>query len=112
MKKLYLYEKKEQKIVSEEKIEIDSEDLELFSFSHVKDYLKIPSKTINDKTVLEWFSINNISYWWFVSPIIHPKYKEAVIFIEKFFSIVNFLLIIIFKIVFVEQLFFTTKLSI
>ena len=89
MTKLYLYEKKEQKIISKEKIEIDSEDLELFSFSHAKDYLKIPSKIIKDKSVLEWFSIKNISYWWFVSPIIHPKYKEAVIFIEKIFSIID-----------------------
>jgi hypothetical protein len=90
LKKLYLYEKKEKKIISKEKIEIDSEDLESFSFTHVKEYLEIPSKMINGKSVLDWFSLKNISYWWFVSPIIHPKYKEAVIFIEKFFSIIDY----------------------
>ena len=60
LKKLYLYEKKEKKITSKEKIEIDSEDLESFSFTHVKEYLEIPSKMINGKSVLDWFSLKNI----------------------------------------------------
>jgi hypothetical protein len=89
VKELHLYQKKGTKLFSKEKIEIDSEDLESFSFSHVKDYLEITSKVINGKNILEWFSFKNISYWWFVSPLIHPKYKEGIIFIEKFISIID-----------------------
>jgi hypothetical protein len=90
LKKIIIFDKKINKINSEKLVEIDSEDLEPFGhFTHGKDYLKIPSKSIDNKTILEWFSLKNISYWWFVSPTIHPKYKEAIIFIENFSLIID-----------------------
>ena len=72
MTKLYLYEKNEQKIISKEKIEMDLNDLEKYGhFKHGKEFIKIPSLKIEKKTILEWFAVDGVSYWWFISPIIH-----------------------------------------
>ena len=90
MKKLYLYEKKEQKIISNDKIEMDLNDLERYDhYKHGKEFLKIPSLKIGNKTILEWFEINNMSYWWLISPIIYPKFKEATKFIDRLHSVIE-----------------------
>lgn len=44
---------------------------------------------IGNKTLLEWFSIDDYSAWWLVAPIIHPRFKEATRFIDRIFSIVK-----------------------
>lgn len=90
MTKLYLYEKKEKKIISKEKIEMDLNDLEKYGHhKHGKEFFKIPSLKIKGKTVLEWFAVDDISYWWFVSPIIHSKFKEATRFIDRLSSVIE-----------------------
>lgn len=88
MTKLYLYEKNEQKIISKEKIEMDLNDLEKYGhFKHGKEFIKIPSLKIEKKTILEWFAVDGVSYWWFISPIIHSKFKEATRFIDRLHSV-------------------------
>jgi len=86
--KLYLYEKKEKKIISNQKIEMDLNDLERYGhYKHGKEFFKIPSLKVGEKTVLEWFAVDDISYWWLISPIINSKFKEATRFIDRLFSI-------------------------
>jgi hypothetical protein len=88
LKKLYLYEKKEQKIISNNKIEMDLNDLERYGhYKHGKEFFEIPSLKVGGKTVLEWFAVNEVSYWWLISPIIHSKFKEATRFIDRLLSI-------------------------
>lgn len=85
-----LYEKKENKKSNSEYMEIDLGDLEFYEkFKHGQDFLKIPSSKIANKTIMEWFQINGISFWWFILPIIHPKYKEAILFIDRLFSLIK-----------------------
>jgi len=35
---------------------------------------------------MEWFAVDRISYWWFAAPILHPRYNDAVLFINRFSS--------------------------
>jgi len=85
-----LYEKKENKKSNSEYMEIDLGDLELYGkFKHGQDFLKIPSSKILNKTIIEWYQINDTSFWWFILPLIHPKYKEAILFIDRLFSLIQ-----------------------
>ena len=90
VKKIIIYNHKISKFSSNEILEIDKNDLEIFGhFIHDKNFLQIPSLKINNKTLIDWFSIDNFSAWWFAAPIIHPKYKEGIMFIEKFLEILK-----------------------
>ena len=87
MNNVKLFEKKESKSSTPDYLEIDLEDLESYKkFEHGSGFLEIPSKKIVDKTIMEWFSIDDISFWWLAAPIIHPKYKEAILFVDRLSS--------------------------
>jgi hypothetical protein len=80
-----IFEKKPKKSTPKDTIVIDLDDLESYgNFRHGIEFIKFPSHTIADKTIMEWFAVNGISYWWFAAPILHPKYNEAVLFIKRF----------------------------
>ena len=82
-----IVDKKSEKAKTEDIIEIDLSDLESYrNFRHGIEFVNFPSKRIADKTILEWFAIENISYYWFAAPILHPKYNDAVLFINRFSS--------------------------
>jgi len=73
--------------VTKDTIEIDLGDLESYrNFRHGVEFVKFPSRIIADKTIMEWFAVDGISYWWFAAPILHPKYNDAVLFIDRFSS--------------------------
>jgi len=81
---LILFDKKQRKTVNDDIIEMDLDDLESFgSFKHGEGLVEIPSKKISGKTILEWFAVDGTSFWWFVLPIIHPRYIEAILFIDR-----------------------------
>ena len=85
MKTVIIVDKKSEKIKTENIIEIDLSDLESYrNFRHGIEFVNFPSQIIEGKTILEWFAIENISYWWFAAPILHPKYNDAVLFINRF----------------------------
>lgn len=85
MKTVIIVDKKSEKIKTEDTIEIDLSDLESYrNFRHGIEFVNFPSQIIEGKTILEWFAIENISYWWFAAPILHPKYNDAVLFINRF----------------------------
>ena len=87
MKTVIIVDKKSEKIKAENIIEIDLSDLESYrNFRHGIEFVNFPSQMIEGKTILEWFAIENISYWWFAAPILHPKYNDAVLFINRFSS--------------------------
>ena len=84
MTTLILFDKKQRKTVNDDIIEMDLDDLESFgSFKHGEGLVEIPSKKISGKTILEWFAVDGTSFWWFVLPIIHPRYIEAILFIDR-----------------------------
>ena len=84
MKTATLFEKKENKQSTSSYLEIDLDDLEFYKkFEHGAEFLSFPSKKISNKTLMEWFSVNEISFWWFIAPVIHPRYKEAILFIDR-----------------------------
>ena len=77
MKSLILYDKKENKINNNNQLEVDLDDLESFGiYKHGTEFLEIPERKIDDKTIIEWLALNNISFWWLAAPTIHPKYKD------------------------------------
>lgn len=79
-----LYDEKNEKIKNDLLIEIDSIELESFgNSSHAHKFSEIPSSEIKNKTILEWFELNNESMWWLVSPVIYPKYDEAALFVDR-----------------------------
>jgi len=82
--KLILFDKKQEKTVNDSVIEIDLDDLESLSgFKHGEGLVDIPTKKIANKTVLEWFAVDGISFWWFALPIIHAQYIEAMLFVDR-----------------------------
>ena len=90
MKKLIITTNKNPNLHDENTVQINNEDLEFFGhFSHGENFIKIPSLTVSDKTILEWFSIDDFSTWWFASSVIHPKYKEAMVFIDRLLFFIN-----------------------
>ncbi len=85
-----LYDKKNEKIKNDLLIEIDSIELESFdNSSHAHKFSEIPSSKIKNKTILEWFELNNESMWWLVSPIIYPKYNEAALFVDRLQNLIS-----------------------
>ena len=90
MKSLILYDKKENKINNNNQFEADLDDLEsLGIFKHGKEFLEIPERKIDGKTIVEWFALNDISLWWFAAPIIHPKFKDSMLFIDRLSALLN-----------------------
>jgi len=80
-----IVDKKFKKYTSKEFIEVNLDDLESYgNFRHGVDFVKFPSHIVYGKTIMEWFAIDQISYWWFAAPILHPKYNEAILFIKRF----------------------------
>ena len=87
MKTAIIYDEKSEKSETKDTIEIDLDDLESYrNFRHGIEFVKFPSRLINDKTIMEWFQVDGISYWWFASPILHSKYNDAVLFINRLSS--------------------------
>lgn len=82
--KIFLFEKKKRKKLNKQYREIDLSDLESYAswMDHIE-FSNIPSTNVANKTILEWFSIDNISFWWFVQPTIYPKYNEGILFIKR-----------------------------
>ena len=90
MNKLVIYKKKNRKIRKKDYLEIDLDDLESLSNpNHGKNFLLIPETVIGNKPFSDWFVVNNISLWWFVSPVIHPKHKEITFFIDHLFTMLE-----------------------
>jgi len=82
-----IFDKKSEKSATKDIIEIDLDDLESYgNFRHGVEFIKFPSRTIASKTIMEWFAVDGISYWWFAASILHPKYNDAVLFINRFSS--------------------------
>ena len=83
-------DKKTNKISKNNVIEVDLEDLESYSnFRHGVEFVNFPSRKISNKTIMEWFAVDDISYWWFAAPILHPKYNESVLFIKRLSSFID-----------------------
>jgi hypothetical protein len=90
LKSLILYNKKANKIKDNNQFEIDLDELESFGiFKHGKEFLEIPDRKIQGKSIIEWFALTDISLWWFIAPTIHPKYKEGLLFIDRLLTILN-----------------------
>ena len=78
------YEKKPNKISTENFMEIDNQYLESYGdYEEHKEFSQISSKSIGGKTLQEWFEYDGISYWWFVFPSIYPKFNDGVLFVER-----------------------------
>jgi len=87
---IVLYEKKRNKREAYDYKEIDLADLERFaSYKQHKEFLRIPSTQVGDKTIIEWFRIDKTSFWWFVYPVISPKFDELLTFIDRFNNCLN-----------------------
>jgi len=84
-------EKKDIKNISSDLLEIDFEDLEQYYnfLQKTNEYQKIIYKKIGNKSIIEWFSTDEISYWWLISAVIFPKFNEAIIFIERILNLIN-----------------------
>lgn len=88
--KIKLYEKKKDKIKSNKIIDLDLLDLEKYSnLKTPENFFDIASHKIDNKSILEWFAINDISYWWFFAPILSPKYNEASSFIDQLKGVIK-----------------------
>lgn len=84
MKILKLCDKKKINFHSKQSIEIDSDDLEKFKgFTYSGEYLSIHNRDFEGKTIQQWFQVNDLSYWWFVDPIISPKFDQIALFIDR-----------------------------
>ena len=53
------------------------------------EFLKIPSLVIGGKTIMEWFSVDDICYWWFVAPIINEKFNQSAYFVDNFLKYIE-----------------------
>ena len=83
-------DKKTNKISKNNAIEVDLDDLESYgNFRHGVEFVNFPSHVVSNKTIMEWFAVDDISYWWFAAPILHPKYNEAVLFIKRLSSFLD-----------------------
>lgn len=82
--RIILYNEKKSKKLTKTTREIDLEDLESYAnWTNHTEFSNIASINVAKKTILEWFSIDGISFWWFVQGTIYPKYNEGIIFIER-----------------------------
>lgn len=87
---LKLCNKKNQNKNSNNIFEVDSSDLEkLKGFTYSEEYLLIHNKILAGKTLKQWFAVNDLSYWWFVDPIIAPKFDQIVLFIDRLEICIN-----------------------
>ncbi|MFY9300373.1 MAG: CDP-glycerol glycerophosphotransferase family protein [Candidatus Nitrosotenuis sp.] len=87
---LELYEKKDEKKNTNGLLELDLTDLELFSdYEENIEFSEIASKIVGNKKIMEWFSINNISLWWFIHPIIYPKFNDITLFINRLIKVLE-----------------------
>ena len=87
---LRLYDKKKNKRISNDLIEMDLNDLESYAhYKHGEEFLKLPDTVVGNKTIIEWFVVDDISYWWFIAPMIHPKFKSATMFIDRLDSVIK-----------------------
>ena len=90
MKILALYDQKENKLKSANYLEVDLDELNKYGNNlHTEEFSEIPSLKIDDKTILEWFSVDNFSYWWFVYQTIYPKFQEVTLFIDRLLSLIE-----------------------
>jgi len=84
LKILKLCDKKKLNHNSKNVIEVDSTDLErLKGFTYSDEYLSIHNRDLEGKTIQQWFQVNDLSYWWFVDPIISPKFDQIALFIDR-----------------------------
>ena len=84
MTKLILYDRKNHKKSSPATIEIDLEDLESYAeFKANALFSDIPKKIIGNKSLIEWYSHENYSFWWFINPILSPKFNEITLFLDR-----------------------------
>jgi len=92
MRKLIIYKKKDKKIISDKYCETDLTELKSYGEyndgSH-QEFLKIPSTTVDSKTILEWLFVDEISFWWFIAPVINQKFNESAFFIDHLSSYVS-----------------------
>ena len=87
---LSIYDSKKEKKRDPLFIEIDQIDLESYAnFHETGEFIPIPDKIIGNKTIVDWFSINDISYWWLISAVIYPKFNEVVFFIDRFTTLLE-----------------------
>ena len=85
-----LCKKKDIKNISLDLIQIDLQDLEqYYNFQENNEFEKIIYKKIGNRSIVEWFSYEQISYWWLISAVIFPKFNEGVIFIERILNLIN-----------------------
>ena len=90
MMEIKLCEKKESKKKSSKYIEIDLLDLETyFGWKETDKYNDISSKKIGGKSLIEWFALDKISYWWLISAVIFPRFNEGVLFIERLSNLIK-----------------------
>ena len=77
------YDKKPTEIL-DSGIVFDLSDLEYYgSYTHVEEFIDLPSRVINKKSLLEWFVVDDLSLWWFIAPTVHAKFKEASLFVNR-----------------------------
>lgn len=87
---LELYEKKDEKKNTNGLLELDLTDLELFGdYEENIEFSEIASKIVGNKKIMEWFSINNISLWWFIHPILYPKFNDMALFINRLIKVLE-----------------------
>jgi len=89
MKIMVLYDKKKEKVISSDYVELDLNDLVNYWNFRQDELLKIPNSQVKNKTILEWFTVNNISYWWFVYPPIYRRYNEGILFIDQLSDLIE-----------------------
>lgn len=70
-------------------IEIDSTNLVSGIYEQPIELSNFPSKKIGSKSILEWFAVNDVSFWWLVAPTFYPKIIEASIFVEQLLKLIN-----------------------
>ena len=87
---MILYDKKENKIVSDNFLEVDLNDLSNYEgIFHINECKRIPNSFVNNKTILEWFTVNNISCWWLVCVPINRQFNEAIQFVDSLFLFIE-----------------------
>ena len=71
-------------------IEIDLLDLETYyDWKETEVYSDIPSQKIGGKSLIEWFALDNVSYWWLISANIFPRFNEGVLFVERLSNLIK-----------------------
>ena len=71
-------------------MEVDRNDYEaLNEYKVYSESLKLTDSRVGKKTMLEWFSIGNLSLWWFIFPTLDPKFNEAALFLDRLYVLVE-----------------------